>query len=202
MAEQPAQGHEARKSVSTAGRGASLWDAAPARRSASDPPARSSFDTPARSSFEAPRAASSAPGSAGLQTQYPGAAGLEAGMLVVLAYLLGWFGGLLVYLLERRDVEVRFHAAQSMLIDLSLLGLAIAFWPVGLLLLGPLALLAPVGTGLVAGPVLLLIALLLLSVVGGAWVLRVVLAVKGYRLEHISLPVVGTVAERWALRPV
>ncbi len=131
----------------------------------------------------------------------PASTGIEPGMLVALAYLLGWFGGLLVYLLERHDVEVRFNAAQSMLIDLVLLALAVAFWPVGLLFLGPLAVLSPVGTSVVVGPIFLLAALMLLSVVGGAWVLRIVLAIKGYRLEHVRLPVIGAVAERWALRP-
>lgn len=49
----------------------------------------------------------------------PGAGGSSVGMPqaaeLVLAYLFGWIGGLIFYLIERKNKFVRFHAAQSLL---------------------------------------------------------------------------------------
>lgn len=48
---------------------------------------------------------------------------LDPGVASGLAYLLGGFGGALILLVERQNREVRFHAAQSVLLTGALIGL-------------------------------------------------------------------------------
>ena len=48
--------------------------------------------------------------------------------LIALAYVGGWTTGVLVWLVERRNVQVRFHAAQAVLLFGGLTGLWIASW--------------------------------------------------------------------------
>lgn len=111
--------------------------------------------------------------------------GLEPNIAALLAYVAGWISGLVIYLIEQDHPEVRFHAAQSILISLVLIGVYIALSVIGLI---------PV-IGLVVLPVFLILGLA--SV--GLWIY---LLVQGYNLKHTKLPVVGDMAEQWADRPI
>jgi uncharacterized membrane protein len=53
--------------------------------------------------------------------------GLQPNVLAALAYVLGLLTGLVVYLLEPDDEFVRFHAAQSMVVSVMLVGVSIVF---------------------------------------------------------------------------
>lgn len=99
----------------------------------------------------------------------------------MLAYLaFGWVGGLVMYLTQK-DPEVRFHGAQSILlfgsITVAQIGLAILFSGF-------------FGFGLSS----------LLSLFSfGMWVF---MSIQGYNQNHLKLPVIGDIAEQWALKPV
>jgi uncharacterized membrane protein len=108
---------------------------------------------------------------------------LAPNVAAMLSYLLfGWIGGLIMYLTQK-DREVRFHAAQSILtfggLTIIMLGIDIAFSVMfiytGVFLLG------------------LSWVISLLS-----FVLWIFLSIQGYRLKHIKLPIIGSIAERWA----
>jgi uncharacterized membrane protein len=116
---------------------------------------------------------------------YPAAApsaGLAPNIAAMLSYLLfGWIGGLIMYLTQR-DREVRFHAAQSIL---TFGGLAIIS-----VVLNTLNLFA--GSALLA---------MLVGLIGlASFVLWIFLSIQGYQLKHTKLPVVGDIAEQWAIR--
>ena len=105
----------------------------------------------------------------------------------LLAYLLLPFGGGVPVYLLHRDVEVRFHAAQSALLTGALVAFAAAagvlgagFWLLGI--------------GAVHERIVQVVALV--ALVG--WV---VLCVLGQRRQHVKIPIVGDLAERLALRP-
>jgi len=54
--------------------------------------------------------------------------GLSRRALALLAYLGGWATGALVWLVEREDATVRFHAAQSVLLFGGLTALWLGLW--------------------------------------------------------------------------
>lgn len=101
-------------------------------------------------------------------------------MAALLAYLFGWIGGLIIYL-TRQDREVRFHAAQSVI---TFGGLAVLIVILSIANIGGSAILAA-----------LILLLYLLSF--GLWIF---LSVQGYQFRHTKLPLVGNIAERWAMK--
>ena len=106
--------------------------------------------------------------------------GLAPNIAALLAYLFGWIGGLIIYLTQK-DREVRFHAAQSIL---TFGGLAVLIVLLSILNIG--------GSAFVTTIILLLY---LLSF--GLWIF---LSLQGYQLKHIKLPMIGDIAERWAVQ--
>lgn len=120
---------------------------------------------------------------------HPGAAveRMDPAKASLIAYLLApVLGGVIFYLLHR-DVEVRFHAAQSMLFSVALAAFATA---AGVLLGG----LAWLGLGFIVSRFVSLVGVLALV----AWI---VLSVQGYRRQHLKLPLLGDLAERLAVAP-
>lgn len=99
----------------------------------------------------------------------------------MLAYLFFWISGLVIFMYEDHNEEVRFHAAQSILFSFVAFVLLVALvfftlMPVAGIVLDVLMLLALLGTI-------------------ATWIY---LLVKAWRLEHATLPVLGEIAERWA----
>lgn len=103
--------------------------------------------------------------------------GVSANVGSLLAYVLGWVSGLVVWLLEQENREVRFHAAQSVLVFGGLTIISTVF-------------------GLI--PIIGLIVVPVVGLVG--FVLWIYLMVQGYSGNHVALPVVGDLAEQWADR--
>lgn len=110
--------------------------------------------------------------------------GLDPNMAGLLAYLVGWVSGLILFLVEKEHQEVRFHAAQSLIVSVAIIALYIV--------LGVFTFVPVVGLLIVALQVLLGL---------GFFALWIFLLVKGYRLDHVKLPVAGDLAERWAANP-
>lgn len=111
--------------------------------------------------------------------------GIDPQLAGLLAYLLSPISGLVIYLIEKENREVRYHAAQSVL-----LGAALVVAWFALLIISMI-------------PVIGLIALLGYAVVGlGAFVLWIYLLIQGYQLNHVKLPIAGDMAEQWADKPV
>lgn len=107
--------------------------------------------------------------------------GLDPKVAGLLTYLLGWVTGLVLLLIEKEHREVRFHAAQSILLSVTLIGAYLALSIVLMI------------------PVIGLLALVGYAVLGLAgFALWVYLLVQGYHLNHVRLPVLGEVAERMA----
>jgi uncharacterized membrane protein len=124
------------------------------------------------------------PPSSGQASGAPGTStGLDPKIAGLLAYLVGWVSGTVLFLVEKEHLEVRFHAAQSIL-----LSIAFAVVYVVLTILGFIPIL-----GLVFWLVSLLVGL-------AGFALWIYLLVQGYNLNHVRLPVVGRMAEQWAAR--
>lgn len=114
--------------------------------------------------------------------------GLDARQAAVLCYAVWWVTGLLFLVIERRDREVRFHAAQSCV------------------LFGALSvLLALIGAGsavllLVSAPGYQVARLAADGVWAGAAALWLVIVLRAWRGETWRVPLVATLADRLSAR--
>lgn len=112
--------------------------------------------------------------------------GLDPKVGSMLSYLLfGWIGGLVMFFTQKHP-EVRFHAAQSIIVFGSLTVLSIF-----LSILVPTLMFAGTGS-------FLLVTLLSFALNAVGFVLWILLSIKGYSLQHFKLPIAGDMAERWA----
>ena len=102
------------------------------------------------------------------------ASGLDPNVAAALTYALGWVTGLLFYLTEQENREVRFHAMQSMIVfgALSLVCVLLQVIP----LLG-----------------ILMVVFLVVPISAILWLF---LMFKAYNGEHFKLPVAGDIAEK------
>ena len=112
--------------------------------------------------------------------------GLDPKVGGLVAYLT-WIGGLIM-LLTQKHREVRFHAAQCILLSIALVAVYIAL---GI-------------AQLIAGLILWWLGALfsvLYGIVGlASLALWIFLIIKGYNLVHVRLPIIGDMAEKWAAK--
>ena len=100
--------------------------------------------------------------------------GLEKNIAAGLCYILGWLTGLIFFLIEKEDKDIRFHAMQSIIVF------------VGLNILQVVLTISIVGIPLI--PVVGIVGLVL-------WIL---LMIKGFQGEKYKLPFAGDLAEKWS----
>jgi len=114
------------------------------------------------------------------------AAGLDPKIAGLLSYLFGWIGGLIIYLTQK-DREVRFHAAQSIILSVGLT----LFWIVWQFVTSIFV--RGLGTLALFGLISLVIGL-------GTFGLWIYMCIQGYSLNHTKLPFAGDLAEQWAVK--
>ncbi|MGI9016905.1 MAG: DUF4870 domain-containing protein [Euzebya sp.] len=108
----------------------------------------------------------------------------------MLSYLMfGWIGGLIMYFTQKHP-EVRFHAAQSILLFGPLHAISILLGVFGGGLFG-------FGGATSFGVLILLSGLLNLF----SFIMWIVMSIQGYGLKHMKLPIIGDMAEQWAAKP-
>lgn len=95
--------------------------------------------------------------------------GLDKNMAMAATYLVGWVTGLVFFLAEKKDADIRFSAMQSI----------VFFGGLNLLAIVPIV-------NLLLSPFIMLVALV-------GWI---VLLVKSYQGETLKLPVVGDWAKK------
>jgi uncharacterized membrane protein len=110
----------------------------------------------------------------------PSAAATSTGLDPKLSGLLAYLGiiGVVIFFIEKTHAEVRFHAAQNTVLVIASIGLWIALSVIS-----------------VALPFLWL---LMLPLSLALFVLWIYLLIQGYNLNHVKLPIVGDLAEKWA----
>lgn len=107
--------------------------------------------------------------------------GIDPKLAGLLAYLLGVISGLVIFLVEKKHQEVRYHAAQSIIVSVALIAANIV---VGILSVVP-----------VLGLIISILGYLVLGL--GGLALWIYLMIQGYQLNHVRLPVAGDLAEQW-----
>lgn len=120
--------------------------------------------------------------------QPPGQAsgGIDPKIAGILAYLFGWLGGLVVYLVNKDNFS-RFHGAQSILLNVAIIAVFIVLGILGAIL------------GFVADFFAFIFFTVLYPLLGlGILALVIYLMVSAYGGKKVSLPVIGPMAEQWA----
>ena len=102
------------------------------------------------------------------------ASGLDTNVAAALSYALGWVTGLLFFLTEPENREVRFHAMQSIVVFGALSAICVLLQVIPLL-------------------GILMVVFLVVPVSAILWLL---LMFKAYNGEHFKLPIAGDIAEK------
>ena len=120
--------------------------------------------------------------------------GLDENVAALLSYIFGWISGLIFFLMEKDSRLVRFHAMQSILLNVSFIVILIALyiaWAVVVIVMAMISdVLASIG-GLLFGLLILVFFIAILI----AWVMCLI---KAYGQQYFKLPIIGNFAEKFS----
>jgi len=129
-----------------------------------------------------------------VQTATKSSTGLDENIAALLSYVFGWVSGLIFFLIEKDSRLVRFHAMQSILLNVTFIVILIALyiaWAVVVIVLGMVSdVLAPIG-GLLFGLLILVFCIAIVI----AWVMCLI---KAYGQQYFKLPIIGNFAEKFS----
>jgi uncharacterized membrane protein len=120
--------------------------------------------------------------------------GLDENVASLIAYIAGWVSGLIFFLIEKNSRLVRFHAMQSILLNVLYIVVAIVF---GIIISILVVVLGMISNSL-AAIASLLSGLLWLVLIVGIVVVWVLCLVKAYQGVMYKLPIIGDYAEKFS----
>src|SRR5215213_4704335 len=122
--------------------------------------------------------------------------GLDENVAALLSYVFGWISGLIFFLIEKDSRLVRFHAMQSLLLNVAALVIGIVFWIVAVvssLVVGYIS--------SVLGFIVWIIMVLVGTVLGiGLVVAAIISLIKAFQGQYFKLPVIGNYAEKFSTK--
>jgi uncharacterized membrane protein len=122
--------------------------------------------------------------------------GLEENIAALLSYIFGWVSGLIFFLIEKDSRLVRFHAMQSILLNVSFGVLAFVLWIVLFILL---LIFAQISDALVTLFSILSVLVWLVFVVG-ILIAVIMCLVKAFQGQYFKLPIIGNFAEKFSAK--
>ena len=120
--------------------------------------------------------------------------GLDENVASLIAYIAGWVSGLIFFLIEKNSRLVRFHAMQSILLNVLYIVVAVVF---GIIISILVVVLGMISNSL-AAIASLLSGLLWLVLIVGIVVVWVLCLVKAYQGVMYKLPIIGDYAEKFS----
>ena len=120
--------------------------------------------------------------------------GLDENIASLLAYVAGWVSGLVFFLIEKNSRLVRFHAMQSILLNILIVVLAVVF---GVVITILVIILGQISDAL-AAIASILSTLLWLVLLLGILIVWVLCLIKAYGGQMTRLPVIGSFAAKQA----
>ena len=122
--------------------------------------------------------------------------GLDENTAALLSYLFGWVSGLIFFLIEKDSRLVRFHAMQSILLNVSF-GVVAVVLMIVLFILGMIF--AMISDAL--GAIVSILSLLIWLVFMAAILIAVILClVKAFQGQYFKLPIIGNLAEKFSTK--
>ena len=120
--------------------------------------------------------------------------GLDANLAALLSYVFGWVSGLVFFLIEKESRLVRFHAMQSILLNIVIAVVSILLWIVSFVFI-LIGMQLPDIMGTLMWFVASLVWLVFCVGVLIAWVMCLI---RAYQNQYFKLPVIGNMAEKFA----
>ena len=122
--------------------------------------------------------------------------GLDENIAALLSYVFGWLGGLIFFLIEKDSRLVRFHAMQSILLNVLAGVIAVVVWVVWMVFFVIGSAIGDVVGGLIGiiGTLLWLVFFLGIAI---AWILCLV---KAFQSQYWKLPIIGNFAEKFSAK--
>ena len=142
------------------------------------PPTQQGYNTPYGTPPNGPL--SNQPGGAGGGKS---STGLDANIAALLSYLFGGLSGLVFFLIEKESRFVRFHAMQSILLNVGVIVVVIGFMILNTII------------AFISGTLAVLFGLLWFVIFIGIFVISILCLVKAYQGQMFKLPVIGDIAE-------
>lgn len=122
--------------------------------------------------------------------------GLDENIAALLSYIFGWVSGLIFFLIEKDSRLVRFHAMQSILLNVLVAILVFVIWIATFVLV-----IVGAAIGDILGTLFTLLATLIWVVFGiGAFVAVILCLVKAFQGQYFKLPIIGNFAEKFSAR--
>ena len=122
--------------------------------------------------------------------------GLDENIAALLSYIFGWLSGLIFFLIEKESRLVRFHAMQSLLLNVLIIILVIAMWVVTFILV-----MIGAAIGDLIGGLFSLLATLVWLVLGlGIFIAWILCLVKAFQGQYWKLPIIGNFAEKFSAK--
>ena len=122
--------------------------------------------------------------------------GLDENLAALLSYIFGWVSGLIFFLIEKDSRLVRFHAMQSILLNVVAIVLGIGLWIVW----GVLAIIIGQISGALASLISILVGLLIFVFYIAILLAVILCLVKAYQKQYFKLPVIGNFAEKFSAK--
>ena len=122
--------------------------------------------------------------------------GLDENVAALLSYIFGWVSGLIFFLIEKDSRLVRFHAMQSILLNVAaaILGIVLWFvWVFGVIIFASINETLGSLVGLVLG-------LLLFVFWIGMLIALIMCLIKAFQKQYFKLPIIGNFAEKFSAK--
>ncbi|HEV2835953.1 MAG TPA: DUF4870 domain-containing protein [Pyrinomonadaceae bacterium] len=122
--------------------------------------------------------------------------GLDENVAALLSYIFGWVSGLIFFLIEKDSRLVRFHAMQSILLNVLIAVAGIVLWIATFVLL-----FAGAAIGDFVGTIMgLLVTLVWILFSVGLLIAVVMCLVKAFQKQYFKLPIIGNLAEKFSAK--
>ena len=122
--------------------------------------------------------------------------GLDENIAALLSYVFGWVSGLIFFLIEKDSRLVRFHAMQSILLNVVVVVLLIASWVISMIFW----VITTQLPGILALVVNLVVGLVWIVVSIGILIAIIMCLVKAFQGVYFKLPIIGNFAEKFSAK--
>ena len=122
--------------------------------------------------------------------------GIDENVAALLAYIFGWVSGLIFFLIEKDSRLVRFHAMQSILLNVAALVLGLILWFAWVIIVIVLAQVSEVLASLIS----VVLGLLIFAFYVACLVAVILCLVKAYQGQYFKLPAIGNFAEKFSAK--
>ena len=122
--------------------------------------------------------------------------GLDENIAALLSYVFGWLSGLIFFLIEKDSRLVRFHAMQSILLNVLIIILVIVLWIVSFVLWMIAAAIGDI-VGTIIGLIVTLFWVVIWLAILVAWIMCLI---KAFQAQYFKLPIIGNLAEKFSAK--